>query len=69
MRRFILPSVTCLALPYFPTFFRKEHDFRGGKAVELKMCVLIVSTNFILNISHSKKNSARYYNKCTCACI
>ena len=29
------------------------------------MCVLILSTTFVSNISHSKKNSARYYHKCT----
>jgi hypothetical protein len=31
--------------------------------MEHKMCVLIFSTDFIQNISHSKKNSARYYHK------
>ena len=30
-----------------------------------KMCVLIFSTTFVWNISHSKKNQARYYHKCT----
>jgi hypothetical protein len=29
------------------------------------MCVLIFSKTFVWNISHSKKNSARYYHKCT----
>jgi hypothetical protein len=29
------------------------------------MCVLIFSTTFVWNISHSKKNSASYYHKCT----
>jgi hypothetical protein len=29
------------------------------------MCVLIFPTTFAWNISHSKKNSARYYHKCT----
>jgi hypothetical protein len=28
------------------------------------MCVLIFSTTFVWNISHSKKNPARYYHKC-----
>jgi len=31
MRRIILPSVTCLTLPFFPTFFYKGHDFGGKK--------------------------------------
>jgi len=29
------------------------------------MCVLIFSTASVWNISHSKKNSARYYHNCT----
>jgi hypothetical protein len=28
------------------------------------MCVLIFCVNFVLNISHFKKNSVRYYHKC-----
>ena len=32
---------------------------------EHKMCVLIFSTTFVWNISHSKENSAKYYHKCT----
>jgi hypothetical protein len=32
--------------------------------MEHKMCVLIFSTTFVWNISHSKKNSRRYYHKC-----
>jgi len=38
------------------TFFQKK------KFTEHKMCVLIFSTAFIWDISHSKKNSARYHN-------
>ena len=30
------------------------------------MCVLIFSTTFVCNISHSKMNSATHYRKCTC---
>ena len=29
------------------------------------MCVLILSATFVFNVSHSKKNSARYHHKCT----
>jgi hypothetical protein len=36
-----------------------------GKVIEHKMCVLIFSTVFMWNISHSKKISARYYHKRT----
>jgi hypothetical protein len=34
------------------------------KATEHKMCVLILSTNFVWNISHSKKKWVRYDTKC-----
>jgi hypothetical protein len=37
----------------------------GKKVTEYKMCVLIFSTTFVWNISHSAKNSARYFHKCT----
>ena len=50
----ILPSVACLAVPYLSTLSHKRHD---------KMCVLIFSTTVVWNISHSKKNSVRYYRK------
>ena len=34
------------------------------KITEYKMYILIFSTTFVWNISHSKKNSARYFQKC-----
>jgi hypothetical protein len=61
MRRIILPSVACLAIQYFSTLSHKRHDFRE-KVIEHKMCVLTFSVNFIRNVSHSKKNSVRYYD-------
>ena len=67
-RHFIFPYLTCLDLPYFCTISYKRHDFSGGVGggmIEHKMCVLIFSATFVRNISHSKKNSARYYHKCT----
>jgi hypothetical protein len=36
----------------------------GKKVDEHKMCVLIFSTSFIRNTSHSKKDLARYCPKC-----
>ena len=52
----ISSSLPCLAL-YFSTRLKK-------KVVKHKMCVLIFSTTFVYNISHSKKNWVRYYHKC-----
>jgi predicted transcriptional regulator len=46
MRRIILSSVACLALPYFSILFHKRHDF-GENIVEYKVCVFIFSTNFV----------------------
>jgi hypothetical protein len=54
MRRIILSSVVCPAVPYFSTLSHKRHDFRE-KVIEQKTCVLIFSTTFFLNISHSRR--------------
>jgi len=40
----------------FSTLSHKRHDFRKKKVIKCKMFVLIFSTKFIGNISHSKKN-------------
>jgi hypothetical protein len=39
-------SVVCPCLPYFLTLSHKRHDFRGGKMIESKMCVLIFCTTY-----------------------
>jgi hypothetical protein len=41
----------------------KRYDI-SEKVTEHKLCVLILSTSFTRNISHSNKNSARYCHKC-----
>ena len=64
VRRNILSSVVYPAVQYFPTFSHKGCGLLE-KVTESQMWVLIFSTNFVRNISHSKKNSARYYHKCT----
>ena len=61
MRRIILASVTCPALPYFSTLSHERQDFRQ-KFLNIK-CILIFSTTFLGNISHIKKNSTRFCHK------
>ena len=50
-------------LQYFSELSRKGHNFRKKKVTEYKQSVLISSTTFVWNISHSKKNWARYDKK------
>ena len=57
MRHIVTSFVAPLALPYFSTLSHKRHDFRKNN-IEHKMCVLIFYTNFVYNISHSKKKKA-----------
>jgi hypothetical protein len=64
MLRITLSSVACLVLLHFSKLSHKRYDFRK-KSIEYEVWVLIFSTTFVYNISHSKKNSARYYHKCT----
>lgn len=53
MRRVMLSFIACLALPNLPTLSRKLYDFRGN-VLEHKLRVLIFSSAFVGNISHSK---------------
>jgi DNA integrity scanning protein DisA with diadenylate cyclase activity len=59
MRRAILSLVACLSLPYYSTLSHISWNFRQ-KVIEYKICVMIFSTTFVWNISHSKQNSAQY---------
>jgi hypothetical protein len=54
----ILLSVACPFLSYFPHYPARFAG--GGGVIEHKMCVSISSVNFVYDISHYKKNSARY---------
>jgi predicted transcriptional regulator len=63
MRHIVTSFAVPLAPPYFFTLSHKSHDFRKN-FTEYKMCVLILSTAFDKNISHSKKKLARNYHKC-----
>ena len=61
MLRITLTSVTCPALPHFSTLSHKRNNYLKKKVIEHKICILIFSTSFVWNISHSKKNSVRYH--------
>ena len=51
---------TCDLFAIFLHITSYPHDFRGKKIIESRMCVLIFCTTFFRNISHSKRNWARY---------
>ena len=67
MRYIVTSFVAPLAPPYFSTFSHKCRDFRE-KVVIHRMYVLIFSTMFFETFSHSKKNLARYCQKCRNVC-
>ena len=62
MRRIISSYVAWLLYRTFP-HCHKRRDF-WKLVIEHQVCVLIFSTTFVRNISHSNKNSARNH-KCT----
>ena len=60
--RHVILSVACPALQYFSALSQKTERLTK-KVPEQEMRVLIFSTAFFQNISHSKQNSARYDQK------
>jgi hypothetical protein len=64
--RMYLILVLSVAFPVvqnFSTLSQEPYDYRQ-KVTKLKICDLIFSTTFVWNVSHSKKNWARYDRKC-----
>jgi len=59
----VFSSVTFPDLRYFSAFSKKCHDFGKRKDTEHKICVLISSTFFVWNISHSKKKWTSFHSK------
>ena len=58
-----MSSVAYPVLQQFLTLSNKHHT-SGKKNLLIIKCVLIFSTTFVWNISHSKKKWARYEQKC-----
>ena len=58
----IFSSVACPALQYF-FHISQTRRFSKKKKTKHKMCGLISSATFVWNISHFKKNCARYDKK------
>jgi hypothetical protein len=62
MRHILTSFVDPRSPSYFSTLSHKRCDFRK-KVIEHKICVFIFSTTFVWNMSHFKKNLARYRQK------
>jgi len=58
MRHFVMCGLPGSTICFHRTL--RKVRFSKKKVTEQKMCVLIFYTNFVLNISHSKKKWARY---------
>jgi hypothetical protein len=54
-RRIMLSPATCMAVLYFSTLSHKSHDFRVEKFIELKVRVLIFSTNLSQTLSFQEE--------------
>jgi len=62
---YYLPSVPCLALPYFFRIITSQMAQFFKNVIEYKLRGLIFFTTLVWNISHSKTNSGIYYHKRT----
>jgi hypothetical protein len=56
MRRIILSYMVCVALPTFSTHIISQRARFSKNVTENKRCVLIFSTTFVGNSSHSHSN-------------
>ena len=63
MRYSVMSFVAPQSPPNLLTLSHKRCDFQQKVTVH-KMCVLIFSTTFVQNISHSNKKLARYCHTC-----
>jgi putative effector of murein hydrolase len=54
LRRILLPSVVCLAIPLYCTLSQRRHDFRK-EVLKIKVCCGFLH-NSAKNPSHFKKN-------------
>ena len=61
----ILSSAASRLYNILPRYLIKGTIFGEGEVTEHKTCVLIFTTIFFSNGSHSGDNSAEYYHKCT----
>jgi hypothetical protein len=67
MRRIVLSSVVCLAVPYFPTLSEERHGFRKI-GIEHKMCVLIFFTTLYQTFLIQKVIQRDTINVCRSSC-
>ena len=63
MRHIVTSFVVPLVPPNVSTLSHQRQDFRK-QVIEQKTRVLIFSTNFVSNVSYSKKNFVRKCHKC-----
>jgi hypothetical protein len=60
LRRITLPLAAVRLCHIFKHYLTNGTTFGKKELTEHKMCIVIFTATFVCNISHSKKNSARY---------